>query len=135
LQGYALFPWRTVRQNIEYGLEIKKIKRAARKEISDHFIDLVDLKGFENSYPYELSGDASGKNYIGVSFFLQGIIGQAVLAGGLSWAVLAGLRRPAPLAANRLLFALIRLIRGPIPGWQRILGAGRGAQAQRAGTA
>lgn len=56
LQGYALFPWRTVRQNIEYGLEIKKLKKAARREISDHFIDLVDLKGFENSYPYELSG-------------------------------------------------------------------------------
>ena len=56
LQGYALFPWRTVRQNIEYGLEIKKIKKAARKEISDHFIDLVDLKGFESSYPHELSG-------------------------------------------------------------------------------
>jgi NitT/TauT family transport system ATP-binding protein len=56
LQGYALFPWRTVRQNIEYGLEIKKIKKAVRREISDHFIDLVNLGGFENSYPYELSG-------------------------------------------------------------------------------
>ncbi|MFP3042160.1 ABC transporter ATP-binding protein [Treponema primitia] len=56
LQGYALFPWRTVRQNIEYGLEIKKIKKAERHSISDHFIDLVDLKGFENSYPHELSG-------------------------------------------------------------------------------
>lgn len=56
LQGYALFPWRTVRQNIEYGLEIKKIKKAARREISEHFIDMVDLKGFENRYPYELSG-------------------------------------------------------------------------------
>lgn len=56
LQGYALFPWRTVRQNIEYGLEIKKIKKAQKREISDHFIDLVDLRGFENSYPYELSG-------------------------------------------------------------------------------
>jgi NitT/TauT family transport system ATP-binding protein len=56
LQGYALFPWRTVRQNIEYGLEIKKIKKAGRKEVSDHFIDLVDLNGFEDSYPYELSG-------------------------------------------------------------------------------
>jgi NitT/TauT family transport system ATP-binding protein len=56
LQGYALFPWRTVRKNIEYGLEIKKIKKTERKEISDHFIDLVNLKGFENSYPYELSG-------------------------------------------------------------------------------
>ncbi|MDR1256315.1 MAG: ABC transporter ATP-binding protein [Spirochaetaceae bacterium] len=56
LQGYALFPWRTVRQNIEYGLEIKKIKKAERKETSDHFIDMVDLKGFEDHYPYELSG-------------------------------------------------------------------------------
>jgi NitT/TauT family transport system ATP-binding protein len=56
LQGYALFPWRTVRQNIEYGLEIKKIKKAERREISARFIDLVDLKGFEDSFPYELSG-------------------------------------------------------------------------------
>jgi NitT/TauT family transport system ATP-binding protein len=56
LQGYALFPWRTVRQNIEYGLEIKKIKKPERKSISDRFIDLVELKGFEDHYPYELSG-------------------------------------------------------------------------------
>ncbi|WP_062376793.1 ABC transporter ATP-binding protein [Treponema endosymbiont of Eucomonympha sp.] len=56
LQGYALFPWRTVRQNIEYGLEIKKVKKRERKIISDRFIDLVDLKGFEDSFPYELSG-------------------------------------------------------------------------------
>ncbi|MDR1253287.1 MAG: ABC transporter ATP-binding protein [Treponema sp.] len=56
LQGYALFPWRTVRQNIEYGLEIKKVKKTQRREISDRFIELVDLRGFENSYPYELSG-------------------------------------------------------------------------------
>jgi NitT/TauT family transport system ATP-binding protein len=56
LQGYALFPWRTVRQNIEYGLEIKKVKRAERKQISDRFIELVELQGFENNFPYELSG-------------------------------------------------------------------------------
>ncbi|MDR1388711.1 MAG: ABC transporter ATP-binding protein [Treponema sp.] len=56
LQGYALFPWRTVRQNIEYGLEIKKIKRHERRAISDRFINLVDLQGFEDSFPYELSG-------------------------------------------------------------------------------
>ncbi|MDR3357153.1 MAG: ABC transporter ATP-binding protein [Spirochaetaceae bacterium] len=55
-QGYALFPWRTVRQNIEYGLEIKKVKKAERKKTSDHFIGLVDLNGFENSFPHELSG-------------------------------------------------------------------------------
>jgi NitT/TauT family transport system ATP-binding protein len=56
LQGYALFPWRTVRQNIEYGLEIKKVKKQERRAISDRFIELVDLRGFTDSFPYELSG-------------------------------------------------------------------------------
>jgi NitT/TauT family transport system ATP-binding protein len=56
LQGYALFPWRTVRQNIEYGLEIKKIKRSERKLISNYFLKLVELENFADSYPYELSG-------------------------------------------------------------------------------
>jgi NitT/TauT family transport system ATP-binding protein len=56
LQGYALFPWRTVRQNIEYGLEIKKMHKAERRDISDHFIKLVELAGFEDHFPYELSG-------------------------------------------------------------------------------
>ncbi|HWQ79524.1 MAG TPA: ABC transporter ATP-binding protein [Anaerovoracaceae bacterium] len=56
LQGYALFPWRTARQNIEYGLEIKHVNKKDRKIISDKFIDLVELNGFEDRYPYELSG-------------------------------------------------------------------------------
>lgn len=56
LQGYALFPWRTVEKNIEFGLEIKKIPKEERKKISEKFIDLVGLKGFENRYPHELSG-------------------------------------------------------------------------------
>ncbi|MDR2606716.1 MAG: ABC transporter ATP-binding protein, partial [Oscillospiraceae bacterium] len=56
LQGYALFPWRNVRKNIEFGLEIKRIPKKERREISDHFIKLVGLEGFENHYPYELSG-------------------------------------------------------------------------------
>jgi len=56
LQGYALFPWRTARRNIEYGLEIKRVPKDERRKISDKFIDLVELKGFEENYPYELSG-------------------------------------------------------------------------------
>lgn len=56
LQGYALFPWRTARQNIEYGLEIKRIPKSERRKISDKFIDLVELNGFEDNFPYELSG-------------------------------------------------------------------------------
>ncbi len=56
LQGYALFPWRTVRQNVEFGLEIKKVPKGQRKAISDHFISLVGLDGFADRFPHELSG-------------------------------------------------------------------------------
>jgi NitT/TauT family transport system ATP-binding protein len=56
LQGYALFPWRTVRKNVEFGLEIKGVPKEERAAISTKYIKLVDLVGFENHYPYELSG-------------------------------------------------------------------------------
>jgi NitT/TauT family transport system ATP-binding protein len=56
LQGYALFPWRTVRHNVEFGLEIKGIPKRERGDISQKYITLVGLKGFEERYPYELSG-------------------------------------------------------------------------------
>ncbi|MBJ6724381.1 ABC transporter ATP-binding protein [Geomesophilobacter sediminis] len=56
LQGYALFPWRTVRKNVEFGLEIKKVPKSQRREISDRFIKLVGLEGFADRYPHELSG-------------------------------------------------------------------------------
>jgi NitT/TauT family transport system ATP-binding protein len=55
-QEFALFPWRTVRRNIEFGLEVKGIPESKRREISDRYIDLVGLKGFENTHPGELSG-------------------------------------------------------------------------------
>ncbi len=55
-QDYALFPWRTVRQNIEFGLEIKRVPPAVRRSISRHFISVVGLEGFEDRYPHQLSG-------------------------------------------------------------------------------
>jgi NitT/TauT family transport system ATP-binding protein len=55
-QEFALFPWRTVQKNVEFGLEIKKVPSEERKRIANEFITLVGLKGFENSYPYQLSG-------------------------------------------------------------------------------
>ncbi|QLH75697.1 MAG: ABC transporter ATP-binding protein [Methanomassiliicoccales archaeon] len=55
-QEFALFPWRTVRRNIEFGLEIRNVPAVERHKISDKYIELVGLKGFENSHPYELSG-------------------------------------------------------------------------------
>lgn len=55
-QEFALFPWRTVRRNIEFGLEIKGTPLAAREEMSSRLIDLVGLEGFENAHPNKLSG-------------------------------------------------------------------------------
>ncbi|MBW4080699.1 ABC transporter ATP-binding protein [Paenibacillus sp. S150] len=56
MQGYALFPWRTVRRNIEFGLEIKKVPKRDRKAVSDRYLELVGLSGYGDRYPYELSG-------------------------------------------------------------------------------
>jgi NitT/TauT family transport system ATP-binding protein len=56
MQGYALFPWRTVRKNVEFGLEIKKVPQKERQEISQQYLELVGLKNFEDRYPHELSG-------------------------------------------------------------------------------
>src|SRR4249920_2153725 len=55
-QHFALFPWKTVRANILYGLERQGMKRAAREKRAQDFIDLVGLTGFEDSYPSQLSG-------------------------------------------------------------------------------
>lgn len=52
----SLFPWLTVRENVEFGLRMKKIPKAERKEISDRFIQLVGLSGHEKKFPKELSG-------------------------------------------------------------------------------
>ena len=55
-QSYTLFPWLTVRDNVEFGLRIGGIPAEKRKHISDHFISEVGLEGFENAYPKQLSG-------------------------------------------------------------------------------
>ena len=55
-QGYALFPWRTVAGNIAYGLEEKGVPGQKRIEICRKYVSLVGLSGFEDHYPYQLSG-------------------------------------------------------------------------------
>jgi NitT/TauT family transport system ATP-binding protein len=55
-QHFALFPWKTVRSNILYGLERMRLPRAEREKRAQAFIDLVGLSGFEDSYPSQLSG-------------------------------------------------------------------------------
>lgn len=55
-QSFALFPWLTVLQNVELGLEAQGIDRAERRARALAAIDLIGLDGFENAFPKELSG-------------------------------------------------------------------------------
>jgi NitT/TauT family transport system ATP-binding protein len=55
-QQYALFPWRTAAQNVEFGLDIAGLKAKQRREIARHYLDLVGLTAFAERYPHELSG-------------------------------------------------------------------------------
>lgn len=55
-QAYALFPWKTLKANVEFGPRMRGMPTAEREEIVRHFIKLVGLSGFENKFPHELSG-------------------------------------------------------------------------------
>jgi NitT/TauT family transport system ATP-binding protein len=71
-QDYALMPWRTVESNVRMPFELQNL--GLSKEEMDarvrRYIELVDLKGFEKSYPYELSGGM--KQRVGIARALVG---------------------------------------------------------------
>jgi NitT/TauT family transport system ATP-binding protein len=55
-QDYALFPWKTVWGNVEFGPRARHWSAEVRRSVVRRYIDLVGLAGFERRYPYELSG-------------------------------------------------------------------------------
>ena len=55
-QSFALFPWLTVQENVELGLEAQGVPRAVREERAEEAIDLIGLGGYEGAYPKEMSG-------------------------------------------------------------------------------
>ncbi len=55
-QEHGLFPWMTVRRNVEFNLKARGIAPAERRGAAAAFIELVGLIGFESKYPHELSG-------------------------------------------------------------------------------
>ena len=55
-QDYALFPWRTVAGNVEFGPFARGVAAADRRRRAQELINLVGLTGFERRYPHELSG-------------------------------------------------------------------------------
>jgi len=55
-QDASLLPWRTVVGNVVYGLQCRGVRSREARERAQHFIEMVGLHGFEQHYPYELSG-------------------------------------------------------------------------------
>ncbi len=55
-QEYSLYPWRTVLENVTFGLEIQKMENQPARDIGMEYLNLVGLAEFAERYPYELSG-------------------------------------------------------------------------------
>ncbi|UCH74393.1 MAG: ABC transporter ATP-binding protein [Rhodospirillales bacterium] len=55
-QDFALMPWASVIRNVAFGLELRGVAKSEREAVAEKYIGEVGLKGFENSYPHELSG-------------------------------------------------------------------------------
>ena len=55
-QGYTLFPWLSVRQNVEFGPKQRGVKKAEREKLADYFLDEVGLTEFGSHFPKQLSG-------------------------------------------------------------------------------
>jgi NitT/TauT family transport system ATP-binding protein len=56
LQKDLLMPWRTIAENVEFGLELRGVKKADRKATSERLLDQCHLTGFGGHYPHQLSG-------------------------------------------------------------------------------
>jgi NitT/TauT family transport system ATP-binding protein len=55
-QQASLLPWRTIRANVELGLEIRGMPQAERRRTADHLLDQVGIGEFADAYPHQLSG-------------------------------------------------------------------------------
>jgi ABC-type nitrate/sulfonate/bicarbonate transport system ATPase subunit len=55
-QGYTLYPWLTVAQNIAFGLKLRNLSKAQQREIVSHYLNVIGLTAFAQAYPKQLSG-------------------------------------------------------------------------------
>lgn len=55
-QEYSIFPWKTVLENISFGLRMHGVKRSEARERARHWVERMGLEGFEDKYPHMLSG-------------------------------------------------------------------------------
>ncbi|NWF96201.1 MAG: ABC transporter ATP-binding protein [Candidatus Thorarchaeota archaeon] len=60
-QQESLFPWRTVRKNIEFGLEVSGVRASERRALTEEMIELIRMRGQEDKYPHQISGGQARK--------------------------------------------------------------------------
>ena len=66
-QSYTLYPWLTVKENIAFGLRLKKVPKKEIDDITSYYLDKVGLSGFDNYFPKALSGGMKQRVVIGIS--------------------------------------------------------------------
>jgi NitT/TauT family transport system ATP-binding protein len=70
-QQFALFPWKTVRENIAFGLKCKNISRRERDRVVHRYLNLFGMAGTEENYPHELSGGMQQRVAIARSYAID----------------------------------------------------------------
>ncbi len=70
-QEYSNMPWLTIRQNVEFGLRIKRLPEDVIKERADYFLNMVGLMKFENYYPSQLSASMLQRAAIARAFAVK----------------------------------------------------------------
>jgi NitT/TauT family transport system ATP-binding protein len=70
-QAFALFPWKTVWDNIEFGLKSLDVEPQERKRRIEQYIELMNLQGYEQAYPHQLSGGMQQRVAIARAYVLD----------------------------------------------------------------
>lgn len=70
-QQFALFPWKTVRENIDLGLRNKNVARAERAELTDRVLKLMNLESHRDAFPHQLSGGMQQRVAIARAYVLD----------------------------------------------------------------
>ena len=84
-QHFGLFPWKTVYENVAYGLRLAGASKQQIRESVPRHVELVGLEGFEKAYPYQLSGGMPGTpSVIVVSFCAVGAALAAVALAAMA---------------------------------------------------